>query len=128
MKVGNTRKIFNKEDMSIRIEASDSEEIRRAKRDYNKIAMENYHKRGAFCLPPGIPKNCNVEQPRAQMEHISAPTFKHGDTRYTNGLLRIQYINGKNRTEYKEGFAGRARTPGEMNGGEGVSDSGLHLS
>ena len=106
--IGNEERIINEEDGSIRIFESDSEEIRKIKRGHNTIASVIYHQRGAESLPTGIPKNCKVEQPRAQGEHISTPTYVLGDQQYTNGLTRNLYINGHNKFTHKMGFAGRA--------------------
>ena len=106
-------------DLGVTIYLTDDEEIRRAKREQNKRAIRKDHQRGAERLPLGIPKECKVEQPRAQLEHITTPTYKQGDTQYTNGEVRCVYINGINRKEIRMGFAGRARSEGEMNGGQG---------
>lgn len=112
----------------MKITGEETEEQQIELRRLNILEQAKDHQRGAERLPTGIPESCHVEQPRAQMEHILPPTYRQGDAQYTNGELRIQYINGKNRTEYKMGFAGRARTQGEMNSGEGVNDIGLHLT
>jgi hypothetical protein len=96
-----------------------SEESRRVLRRMNDEEMKESHQWGAERLLTGIPKDCKVEQPRAQQEHISIAIYKTGDQQFTNGLLRICYINGVNRKEYHIGFAGRARTQAEMNSGEG---------
>jgi hypothetical protein len=88
-------------------------------REHNREHMTYTHQRGSQELPIGIPGGCKVEQPREQREHITTLTYKQGDTQYTNGLLRIRYKNGHEKYEYHIGFAGPARAPGDMNGGEG---------
>jgi len=96
-------------DSGVTIFSRDSEEVRRGKREENRRAMQKDHQRGALLLPTGIPGNCKVEQPRAQMEYILTPTYKQGDTQYTNGEVRNMYFDGRENKRYAWGFAGRAR-------------------
>ena len=104
------------------INEGDSEELRKVKRKWCEREMRQTHEWGALKLPSGIPIGCKIEQPRAQAEHISTPTYKQ-KIPAGNGITRNCYINGANRKEYAMGFAGRARKQGEMNSGEGVSDT-----
>jgi hypothetical protein len=110
--------------MGMIIHKTDTEEVRIAKREINEREMTKEHQRGAEKLPLGIPKRCKVDQPGDRERSVS---YKLGTGGYPtgNGEVRIQYINGHNKKEYHMGFAGRARTQGEMNSGEGVSDTGI---
>jgi hypothetical protein len=67
-------------------------------------------------LSAGIPVRCKVEQPGAQIR----PEWDYiqSDMQWVNGEVRIRYQNGHNKYEYHMGFAGRARTPQQMNAGE----------
>jgi hypothetical protein len=85
-----------------------TEEQLKGLREHNLKAMAFTHQQGAERLPLGIPINCKVEQPRAQLEHILTPTYKQGDTQYTNGETYNKYVTGRNKFEHRWGFAGRA--------------------
>ena len=98
---------------------SDTEEVRRDKRETNLIEMAEDYQCGSEKRPYCISEDCKVDQPEDIERQKRLWDYRIGDTQFTNGLLRIQYINGKNRKEYHMGFAGRARSESEMNMGQG---------
>jgi hypothetical protein len=100
------------------INESDSESVRESKRIANIKEQEQGYILGAMqplTEAQQVAIRAGIERAKAQPREWGCVLH---DTAFTNGEVRIRYQNGHNKYEYHMGFAGRARTPQQMNAGE----------
>jgi hypothetical protein len=100
------------------IYATDSEKVRESKRIANLEEQKQRYILGAMeplTEPQQLAIRVGIEQAKQQLKLWDYVLY---DTAFTNGEVRIRYQNGHNKYEYHMGFAGRARTPQQMNLGE----------